>query len=201
MQMQMVLIPTWVERAVTTAKKPLACVLDVAELTDTLSKEDIAFYIDVNERLSGKIFRAVSETFMPVMLYPFSRGQLSGNMRATDEALKGLQEYLTRKINDIRIESPEPSITKLLDHVPRFDGQETAEGQFENQYTFEAFHLRDNVIGIRPVLLKDDEQPLPQHIRAYDNLMKLMTTFIPFPQVASTPAFRAYTALLRSAQQ
>lgn len=191
MQMRVVLIPSWVEQALLAAKKPLATALDVVALSSTISKDDLAIYIDVNNRLLPKLFQPLYDTFANVTLYPYNAGE-------SDE-VKALRESLDIKLRNITIEKPQPDFTQLVNQHIIFTDDDQPVGSFATHYTFEVFPLVDEVIGVRAVLRKPDESDVLEDIRAYDNLLKLMNTFMSMEEMAKTPIFNVYTYLLRNA--
>lgn len=193
MRMRIVLVPSWVEQALVAAKKPLPTLLDVMALSGTLSKEDVAIYMDLHERLLEKMFRPVWESFDTVTLYPYFQKDAT----YSQDNLKLMQDYLSRKLSEIRMETPNGADPyKLLNQFPLFGADGQVEGGSENRFIFEAFHLLDDVIGIRTLLKKDDEDLITQDVRAYDGLMKIANIYIPMEELARTPAFNQYIRLL-----
>jgi hypothetical protein len=196
MRMRMVLIPTWVEEALKAANKPLVTCLDVCELSNTLSKEDVVFYMDLNERLRESLFKPLADTFREYSLYPFTPGQLGGNGIPEPGPVKDFQEYCSRKLIELRLANPKISPYQLVSN----SGYEIPpDEQFSVRYTFDVVYLKDDVVGVRPMVRHSDEADINEDIRAYDELMKLLCTFIPFEKIAGLPAFNHYTRLLRSA--
>lgn len=192
MRMRIVLVPTWVEQALTAAKKPLPTLLDAVALSSTLSKEDVANYIDLNDRLLEKLLRPVWESFDVAMLYPYNpkTAPAPGSM-----LLSELQDYLSRKLSEIRMEYPNGQpVYRLFDQHPQFDSNDNTDALVK--ITFEAFHIDDDVIGIRPVMYKNDEPMIAEDIRAYDGLLKIMNIYTPLEELSLTPAFNQYTSLL-----
>ena len=195
MQMRLVLIPNWVEDALKAANKPLTVALDVCELTNTLSKEDVAIYIDLNDRVLNKLYTPVAETMLPYGPYP-TESQTTHRGERVDQ----LAMYVAQKLADLRIEFPAPTapISKLVSNVPALDDGEQMVGAFANQYTFEIFPLKEDVLGLRPVLRKSDESDVEEDVRAYSELLKQLNAYVSFEELAATPAFAHYTRLLRN---
>lgn len=62
--MKMVLVPQWVEQAMGREDISPSAMLDPEKLLTTLSKEDVAFYVWLNDHLERWLPKAVIETFV-----------------------------------------------------------------------------------------------------------------------------------------
>lgn len=190
--LRMVLIPAWLEEAIKAAKVPLNTVLDTVKLSSIVSKDDVAFYIDVNNRLYPKMFQPVSQTVPPKELYPF------GN-RDGDQALRELQDYLTRRLENRQLEEPEIPPHAMLQHMPIHGVEGNGVGNNSQDYIFEVFQLDGDVLGMRVALKREDETSIGQDVRSYNAFIQQLSQYLEFETIATTPAFNEYVRLSRLA--
>jgi hypothetical protein len=192
LDMKVVLIPTWLEDALNAASKPLVTCLDAVALSSIVSNDDVAFYIDLNNRLLPELFPELAESLYGGTLYPFFKDGVDQTV------LRNLQDYLSKRMSDLHLEHPTlPLYTAISFFAPQTSGNDAYHGSAKKDYTFEAFSLSSDVIAIRVRLKNPDESSQMQDLAAYDTFFTLLSTYVPMEQFAQTTVFRKYVELSR----
>lgn len=194
MEIQSVLIPMWIERALAAANKPLSTILDLPELARTLSFDDVVFYAHLNHvflsyNRKAQLFDHIAADMPLVVLVqalPYKTGEEKAWTNRLHDKFYALNAALGDTVNPYQ----------LVDQLPiTVDGK--PQGTFESQYSYDIVQVDDGVFGVRPLLRRPDESPAVQDINALFNLIKQLRVYYPIHEVAKTASFTKYTNLLR----
>jgi hypothetical protein len=85
--MKILYADAWMIDALAAARLPTTTLLNISALLDTLSADDVAFYIDLNKNLSAFIPKAIVESFTPAAL-DLSGASLDKRLRRVHDALQ-----------------------------------------------------------------------------------------------------------------
>lgn len=189
-QQKVVLVPGWLEQAVVSANQPLAVVLDVVQLSNIVSKDDVAFYIDVNRRLFGKLFPGIQESFNWSSLWPRANG---------DEKINDLCEYLNGKMQKFSEDMPEIPFSYALHLISVSESPEQLEKmKSASNYAFELYPLTEDTFGLRALLKNDQATSFEQDLLCHSNAIELLSNTVPFETLAATQMFKTYARLCKN---
>lgn len=195
MHLKLVLVPGWVEKALSSVNEPLTSLLDLDRLSSILSKEDVTFYVYLNESLFKKIHPFVHETFP--LLYLTDKVMSGVTTNFTSDEFMNLYER-------VEAENQDPELELLTDSL--LTGETEDQNKEWEKYLYEIFPIQDNVMGYRlkeiPSLKEKEASQIEivqAHFRAIDETIKRMLTYLSFEDVARTKIFSQFIRISRHA--
>lgn len=201
---RLVILPQWLLIALEANNLTKEHALDVTSLQRVFSLQDVGFYVAINTYLFEQINASIRDSFDRFDLISENNVRLSDNHGQTmpaDQASKLRQklfrivdEYYVSDFTDPKKVSPQYLTDKLsYDEVSR----ETSMAEITENYLFDVVLIKDDIYGITYRRRDESISQLPQLIKCYDNLLKLLSGIHGFQAVAGTPVFNEYAALSR----
>lgn len=182
-RLKLVIIPGWIEAPLAHAKKPLSTLLHPTQLLSTISRDDVSFYLYCHDLFIENGFKGIVETMRQCDENVFLPYKKEGDAWYLTGSEGGAQKFSYM------------NTTKSL--RPLVDGEFifTEGGNELREYVFDCVDIDEGVIGIRLVGVLDGQSYMARLHASYEKLLGLMNKYLPFNELASTPAFSAYVAL------
>lgn len=199
-KLSLVIVPYWLEGAVQANGLKKDALVDMFALSRIVSIKDLCFYHAINEQLLDKIHQPIVETFNRHWLND-STGRLSTTQRngekPTIEQLREVCEKISVSMgnNVAGLSSLYPSCDSLVSVLPHKNAGEKEIEKFEENYIFELFEIREDIVGIR---FKRAETDIPYEQQMYDCYSKALEYLHIYENqysVARTPMFNEFVRL------
>lgn len=170
--MKIIFVPAWVEQALESDERGIRAVLDQDVLKATLSREDVAFYVQLNRNM---------QRWLPAEIpHSFEHG--------TNEVLN-LDESFMGEVSDLYLMRRDLDGDANLDTRELFGPLSSPMKASELKFTVRV--LNYDTIAIVPQKDKGDSI-----MGMVDYLLLLLTQRMKFQHVARTPLFRYYVRLI-----
>lgn len=175
--MKVILVPQWLKKALEYANLNLATATDLKTLSTILSTEDVAKYIQFNNRCDFYVSEACSATFSGL-----SQGDLNGNV-ASDK-----HDKIANQLHYLNLKG-------LVSIDEGWLGRALAESE---GYILSTQLVGSDTLIITPILGQAAADVKSDAIKFMDQLIGLWLSVTTLDQVASTPFFKAYLSLIKS---
>lgn len=194
MNLQLVIVPNWLEEALKSVGASEKLLLDPISLTSILSKADVAFYIILNTALNAKVHPYVMQSFESYDL-----------LNAMMESEGGLTEDYLAIHEKVSLEHKSPVLMDL--YGPEALSTEEQRHPIYERHTSHSFEIRpihDNVMGLYLKAIPgmasgkvDSIDVVQTQLNAIDRAIKQMLTYISFERISRTPIFTQFTRVAR----
>lgn len=174
--MNVILVPQWLKRSLEYAKVDLSTVKDLDALIAILSPEDVAKYLDLNQRRSQIFTPAFAQAFP----CPYGIGPCAGSDNKQEKISYCLQ-YLSIK---------PPTVVEAW--FGRDDGSDVA-------YTLQSTMLGTDTLIITPILGQVGATALENGAALLDQIVGQWVIVEGLEKVACTSFFKEYLSSLKSA--
>lgn len=202
-QIGLIIIPAWLEQALKDNNKPISSLLDLEELKQFLTLDDIAKFFYLNRRVSQSTTE-LAKVFINDFVYPATSPY---SLRSSNSKCKHDFKYfedielaidlLFKNVSyDIEIGNSVKSnlIPPLQDwELSALINCENKEGIIEyGLYSFNTFPIHNNVYGIRfSTELGEDSTEYRTYV-SLDNLLKNISQYYDFRNLVGYKTFQTY---------
>jgi hypothetical protein len=193
MNLQLVIVPTWLDEALKSVGASDKMLLDPLSLMNILSKADVAFYMLLNNELRDKVH--------PYLINSFEMYDL---FNATMEESGPPDEFL-RIYENSTLEHKNPTLMDL--YGPEALATEEQRHSIYERHTSHSFEIKpihDNVMGLYLKAIPgmssgkiDSIDVVQTQLNAIDRAIKQMLTYISFERISRTPIFTQFTRVAR----
>lgn len=175
--MKVILVPQWLKKALEYANLNLATCADLKTLSTILSTEDVAKYLQLNQRRDLYVSKGFAESFGTIGLYDLIDCVASDKQSKIDNQLR----YLMMK------EMP------TLEQA--WIGRDVAEA---SGYSLSAQLLGNDTLIITPILGQAAADARSDAMRFMDQLIGLWVSVTSLEHVSQAPIFKEYLSLTKS---
>lgn len=210
MQLKLLLVPHWVEKALKEAGAPKEYLLDPVRLSSILSKGDVSFYAELNEQLLEKVPPFITQTFERYSL-------VQEAFQPEKDGIPGREnwdsEKFMRQLEKAALENPKMDLSFLYNEpgvIP--DAAEDSPEELYNNWELHGYEVKpitETVVGFylkklpiaassKTLLTEKGQMELViNHFRALDAVIRLLLTHLSFERVCRTPIFTQFTYMAR----
>lgn len=204
-QMKILIVPYWLEQALTANQLPMKAALDIMTLSRILSFKDVCFYSAINMWLYEELPQPIVGTFTRVDLvsdgHKYLMSDAGGLKPSTDKTnalyqrVQNEGQYSYRLVMSDNDNSAKRLLLSLYPYdTTAIDQAEVAKGE----YLFEVFDITDDVLGIRFAVADKHVSYGKQVKDCYDKLLKVLVYRLGFRDTVKLPVFNEFTRLART---
>lgn len=199
-KLSLVIVPHWLEGAMQANNIKKDALVDMFALSRIVSIKDLCFYLAINDRLLDKIHQPIVETFQRHWLND-SSGRLTVTQRngekPTIEQLREVCEKISRAMDDnaAGLSTLYPSCDNLVSVLPHKNAGDKELEKFDENYLFELFEIREDIVGVRFKRAETDIPYEQQMYECYSKALEYLHIYENQYVVARTPMFNEFVRL------
>lgn len=199
-KLSLVIVPHWLEAAMQANNLKKDALVDMFALSRIVSIKDLCFYLAINDRLLDKIHQPIVETFQRHWLND-SSGRLTVTQRngekPTIEQLREVCQKISQSMgeNVAGLSMLYPSCDNLVSVLPHKNVGEKELEKFDENYLFELFEIREDIVGVRFKRAETDIPYEQQMYECYSKALEYLHIYENQYVVARTPMFNEFVRL------